>query len=74
MGETAKERNRREMPEFTKGYDSLTAAFGQCKVLYAREGDIEVGVDDSDEYVSVFVERTFDDVDDRGRPRKRNGS
>jgi|TARA_B110000908_G_C10162220_1_gene406615 hypothetical protein len=71
MAETTKERNRREMPEFTKAYDSLTAAFGQCKVLYAKEGDIEVGVDDSDEYVPLFIERTFDDVDERGRPRKK---
>lgn len=49
--------NRELMPQFTKGYDSLTEAFGQLKVIYATENDREVGIEpDESEYVSIFIE------------------
>ena len=39
------QRNRERMPGVAAMVDELTAAFGQgqIKVLWAREGDIEVG-------------------------------
>jgi|TARA_R110002096_G_scaffold288341_1_gene482084 hypothetical protein len=49
--------NRALMPEFTAVHDSLTEAFGQLKVVYAKENDREVGVEpDESEYVTVFIE------------------
>ena len=49
--------NRALMPEFTKAYDSLTEAFGQLKVVYAKENDRVVGAEpDESEYISIFVE------------------
>jgi hypothetical protein len=49
--------NRALMPEFTKAYDSLTEAFGQLRVVFAKENDRVVGAEpDESEYISIFVE------------------
>ena len=37
------QRNRERMPGVAAIVDELSAAFGSVKVLWAKEGDIEVG-------------------------------
>ena len=37
------QRNRERMPYTAAIVDQFTAAFGQVKILWAKEGDIELG-------------------------------
>lgn len=41
--EAQRKQNRERMPEVTAFVDKVRAVFGEVKVLYAREGDCEVG-------------------------------
>lgn len=45
-----KEKNRRAAPEATKFIDSIRKIFGDdCKALYVKEGDFEIGTKPRDE-------------------------
>lgn len=41
--EAQRKKNRERMPEVTAFVDEVRAVFGEVKILYAREGDYEVG-------------------------------
>ena len=52
--EATRQRNRERMPQVSKFIDEVRAVFGEVKVLYAREGDYEVGVSDYDRIRSLL--------------------
>lgn len=47
MDEDRQERakgNRASMPRFVVWLDGVVSVFGSCRVLYARDGEVEAGV------------------------------